>query len=180
MCSQTHAHRRAHRRAHTHTQTRSQTCAHRHTLTDTCSQTRAHRKAPGTWEAVAALMGPTKRSILYRLLRLEVGTSTGLTPAVNGRSKTWRALAQEGRCVSVCSGLPLFSEAGSRRPIPCPLLDHPPAQTMEAHSHLCTVSSLTSPGCGHGPHIAPESLRLASRSSAEPSLLTRDKVDLIL
>lgn len=144
-------------------------------LTDTGSQTRAHRQAPGTWEAAAALMGPTKCYNLYHLLRLALGTSTGLTPAMNGRSRTLRALAQEGRCVSVCLGLPLFSEAGSRRPIPCPLLAQPPAQTMEAHSRLCTASSLTPPGCGHSPHIAPESLRLASRSSAEPSLLTRDK-----
>lgn len=105
--------------------------------------------------------------------------STGLTPAMNGRSRALEALAQEGRGVSVWTPwTPLFSEAGSMLPIPCPLLDHPPAQTMEAHSRLYTASSLTTPGWLRSQPL--HRSRLASRSSAEPSLLTQDKVDLIL
>lgn len=63
-------------------------------------------------------------AVFHRALHLlphteaSTGHSTGLRLAMNGRSRTSRALAQEGRCVSVCLGLSLFSEAGSRLPIP--------------------------------------------------------------
>lgn len=64
---------------------------------------------------------------------------------MNGRSRRLRALTQEGRCVAVRLGLPPLPEAGSRFPIPYTLLDHPPAQTVEAHNLLYSASSLTPP-----------------------------------
>lgn len=90
--------------------------------------------------------------------------------AMNDGSRMLRALTQEERCVAVRLGLPPFSEAGSRFPIPRTLLDHPPP-----HNLLHSASSLIPPSCGHTPSIAPESLRPAGRSSLSPlSLLTRE------
>lgn len=101
----------------------------------------------------------------YHLLRLGLSTSAGLNE--------WWVQNTESPCPrrNVCGSLPYLppsSGAGSGLPIPCTLLDHPPTQTMEAHSLLYSVFSLTPPGYGHSSYMAPQSLRPASRSSADP------------
>lgn len=88
--------------------------------------------------------------------------------AMHGRSRRLRAFTQEGRCVAVRLGLPPFPEAGSRFPIPCTLLDHPPAQTVGAHNLLYSAPSLTPPAVVtplHRPRVSETSWQVLTEPS---------------